>query len=49
MTDCDHEWETDTSELNFGVLGETIEFPTQCAKCGATGTEVWIFSCYIKD
>lgn len=48
--ECDHEWEYVKDwrkELKFGGLGETIEIPQKCSKCGLKGCEVWIYSCVV--
>jgi len=50
MEECDHDWKYDRNSMfKIGDFGETIERYVVCKKCGKTGREVWVFSCYVED
>ena len=47
--ECEHKWVTKNFKFaQMGLLGQTLEIPCKCKLCGKTGSEVWIFSCYIE-
>jgi len=45
---CEHDFQFEKNwYLNYKFVGETLQIPVRCEKCGKEAYEVWLYSCLV--